>query len=83
MLGKQFLAPQLVTPTITFISSIVEISGPPESPLQAPDHTFSAGIFLPAEIMVVGLKYFPKVFVAEASCTERFDVLNKSARFLF
>ena len=67
LLGTQFLAPQLVIPTITFMLFISDSNGPPESPLHAPDHTFSAGIFRPADIIVLGLKYFPKALVARLS----------------
>ena len=59
LFGKHFLAPQLVTPTITFMPLMFESSGPPESPLQAPDQIFSDAIFLPAASMVAGLKAFP------------------------
>ena len=38
---------------------ILESSGPPESPLQAPDQIFSDGIFLPAANIVAGLNAFP------------------------
>ena len=65
--GKHFLAPQLVTPTITLMPLIVVKSGPPESPLQAPDQTFSAAIFRPAANIVVGTKDLPKVLIASAS----------------